>query len=168
MCRSTQSSTTRSGRASDASERRSGHKGPRDDCGSFKPLRLDGYGALRLGLAIGVLAFFWPAYVGGALTFLFGDLFLTIRRHARELGLAFAAALLVHLGLVVRLCAIGSPPSPETFAIFGVAAGFVYLLTGLSVDRLRQALPRESWPILRTVAMTYIAFASSWTLRGSL
>ena len=134
-----------------------------------------------LGLAIGVLAFFgdeqrgvnialqatarlaflffWPAYVGGALTFLFGDLFLPIRRHARELGLAFAAALLVHLGLVVRLCAIGSPPSPETFGIFGPAAGFVYLLALLSVDRLRQALPSKSWPILRTVAMTYIAFA---------
>jgi hypothetical protein len=134
-----------------------------------------------LGLSIGVLAFFgdeqrgvnialqatarlaflffWPAYVGGALTFIFGDLFLPIRRHARELGLAFAAALLVHLGLVVRLCAIGSPPSPETFGIFGPAAVFVYLLAVLSVDRLRQALPRESWPILRTVAMTYIAFA---------
>ena len=102
--------------------------------------------------------FFWPAYVGGALTSLFGDLFLPMRRHARELGLAFAAALLVHLGLVVRLCAIGSPPSPETFGIFGLAAGFVYLLAILSVDRLRQALPGESWPILRTVAMTYIAF----------
>ena len=85
-----------------------------------------------LGLAIGILAsfgdeqrgvsialqatarlaflFFWPAYVGGALTFLFGDLFLPIRRHARELGLAFAAALFVHLGLVVRLCAIGVLP----------------------------------------------------------
>ena len=134
-----------------------------------------------LGLAIGVLAifgneergvnvalqatarlaflFFWPAYVGGALTFFFGDLFLPIRRHARELGLAFAAALLVHLGLVVRLCAIGSPPSPETFGIFGLAAGFVYLLAVLSVDRLRQALPSESWPIFRTVAITYIAFA---------
>ena len=103
--------------------------------------------------------FFWPAYVGGALTSLFGDFFLPMRRHARELGLAFAAALLVHLGLVVRLCAIGSPPSPETFGIFGLAAGFVYLLAILSVDRLRQALPGESWPILRTVAMTYIAFA---------
>jgi hypothetical protein len=134
-----------------------------------------------LGLPIGVLAFFgneqrgvnvalqatarlaflffWPAYVGGALIFLFGDLFLPIRRHVRELGLAFAAALLVHLGLVVRLCAIGSPPSPKTFGIFGLAAGFVYLLAVLSVDRLRQALPSESWQILRTVAMTYIAFA---------
>jgi hypothetical protein len=134
-----------------------------------------------LGLAIGVLAFFgdeqrgvsialqatarlaflffWPAYVGGALTFLFGDLYLPIRRHARELGLAFAAALLVHLGLVVRLCAIGSPPSRETFGIFGLAAAFAYLLAVLSVDSLRQALPSKSWPILRTVAMSYIAFA---------
>ena len=103
--------------------------------------------------------FFWPAYVGGALTSLFGDLFLPIRRHARELGLAFAAALLAHLGLVVRLCAIGSPPSPKTFAIFGVAAGFTYLLAVLSVDYFRQALPSKFWPILRTAAMTYIAFA---------
>ena len=134
-----------------------------------------------LGLAIGILAsfgdeqrgvsialqatarlaflFFWPAYVGGALTFLFGDLFLPIRRHARELGLAFAAALLVHLGLVVRLCAIGSPPSRETFGIFGLAAVFAYLLVVLSVDSLRRALPSKAWPILRTVAMSYIAFA---------
>jgi hypothetical protein len=118
---------------------------------------------VSLGLAIGVLAFFgdeqrgvsialqatarlaflffWPAYVGGALNSLFGDLFMSIRRHARELGLAFAAALLVHLGLVVRLCALGSPPSPETFGIFGLAAGFTYLLAVLSVDCLRQGLP---------------------------
>jgi hypothetical protein len=103
--------------------------------------------------------FFWPAYVGGALTSLFGDFFLPMRRHARELGLAFAAALLVHLGLVVRLCAMGSPPSPKTFVIFGVAAGFTYLLAVLSVDRFRQAVPSKFWPILRTAAMTYIAFA---------
>jgi hypothetical protein len=87
--------------------------------------------------------FFLPAYVGGALTFLFGDLFLPIRRHARELGLAFAAALLVHLGLVVRLCAIGSPPSRETFGNFGLAAAFAYLLVVLSVDSLRQALAAQ-------------------------
>jgi hypothetical protein len=93
------------------------------------------------------------------LTSLFGDLFLPIRRHARELGLAFAAALLVHLGLVVRLCVMGSLPSPETFGIFGLAAILTYLLAVLSVNCLRQALPGKFWPILRKAAMTYIAFA---------
>ena len=114
-----------------------------------------------LGLAIGILAsfgdeqrgvsialqatarlaflFFWPAYVGGALTFLFGDLFLPIRRHARELGLAFAAALLVHLGLVVRLCAIGSPPSRETFFPSSVQSPISFACVSSSLRRTKFA-----------------------------
>jgi hypothetical protein len=40
----------------------------------------------------------------------------------RELGWAFAAALVVHLGFVIRLYVVGSAPSTETFIIFGVAA----------------------------------------------
>ena len=39
------------------------------------------------------------------------------------------------------------------------AAVFAYLLVVLSVDSLRRALPSKAWPILRTVAMSYIAFA---------
>src|SRR5271166_5487339 len=70
---------------------------------------------------------FWPAYVASALTSLFGNAFSSLREHARELGLAFAAALLVHLGLVACLCAIGHPPRIRTFVIFGVAAGLTYL-----------------------------------------
>jgi hypothetical protein len=54
---------------------------------------------------------------------------------------------------------MGSPPSPGTFGIFGVAAGFTYLLAVFSVNCLRQALPGKFWPILRKAAMTYIAFA---------
>src|SRR5271165_4370645 len=62
---------------------------------------------LRPGLYIALaatarLAFllYLPAYVGGPLVSLFGDAFLPIRKHARDFGLAFAAAILVHLGLV--------------------------------------------------------------------
>ena len=102
---------------------------------------------------------FWPAYVGGALTSLFGSVFSPIREHARELGLAFAGALLVHLGLVVCRCVIGPAPDVRTFAIFGVAAGFTYLLALLSVRRLRRVLPQKLWLPIRIVAMNYIAFA---------
>jgi hypothetical protein len=65
---------------------------------------------------------FWPAYAGGALVSLFGRVFSPLREHARDLGLAFAAALLVHLGLVACLCVIGPTPGVESFVIFGVAA----------------------------------------------
>jgi hypothetical protein len=100
---------------------------------------------------------FWPAYVAGALTSLFGNVFSPLREHARDFGLAFAAAVLVHLGLVVCLCVIGHAPSVGTFLIFGVAAGFTYLLALLSVQRVRQALPQKLWLPIRAVAMNYIA-----------
>jgi len=100
---------------------------------------------------------FWPAYVGGALTSLFGNVFSPLREHARDLGLAFAAALLVHLGLVVCLCVIGRAPSVGTFLIFGLGAAFTYLLALLSFQRVRQALPQKFWPPIRVVAINYIA-----------
>src|SRR5271155_1311125 len=46
------------------------------------------------------LLIFWPAYAGGALAALFGNAFAPLRDNARNFGLAFAAALTVHLGLV--------------------------------------------------------------------
>jgi hypothetical protein len=91
-----------------------------------------------LGLAVGIVAvlgiergvyvalaatarlaflIFWPAYAGGALASLFGSVFLRLREHARDLGLAFAAALSVHLGLVACLCVIGHAPGVWTFVI---------------------------------------------------
>jgi hypothetical protein len=102
---------------------------------------------------------FWPAYAGGALASLFGGVFSPLRGHARDLGLAFAAALSVHLGLVAGLCVAGHPPGVKTFVIFGVAAGFTYLLALLSIPRVRQALPEKLWPPVRAVAMNYILLA---------
>ena len=116
--------------------------------------------ALRLPQAPGLpFLIFWPAYVGSALTFLFGDLFLALRKHARNLGLAFAAALLVHLGFVVRLCAVGHPPPTQVFVVFGTAAILTFFLALLSIGGVRQMMPPALWPFLRTVAMNYIAFA---------
>lgn len=105
------------------------------------------------------LLLFWPAYVGGALTTLFGSLFAPLRDNSRNFGLAFAAALSVHLGLVVCLCATGNAPDARTFIVFGAAAAFVYLLALLSIPRVRMALPDRFWPLIRALAMNYVALA---------
>jgi hypothetical protein len=118
----------------------------------------------RLGLGLEVTArfaflLFWPAYVGGALTSLFGAAFLPLKSHARELGLSFAAAIAVHLGLVATVCLVGHRPPLKTFVIFGTAATCTYLLALLSVRRVREALPANAWPPIRFGAMNYILFA---------
>jgi hypothetical protein len=105
------------------------------------------------------LLLFWPAYVGGALTALFGNVFTPLRDNSRNFGLAFAAALSVHLGLVGCLCATGNVPDATTFIVFGTAAAFVYLLAFLSIPHMRRALPDRFWPLIRALAMNYIALA---------
>lgn len=104
-------------------------------------------------------AFFWLAYCGGALVTLFGDPFRPVKDRARQLGLAFASAQLVHLGIVGWLCWVGAAPTLETFLIFGVAAVFAYTLAVLSFVRLSRWydgwLRRAIW----SVGLNYIAFA---------
>jgi len=114
--------------------------------------------ALRMTARLSFLLF-WPAYVGSPLVALLGRHFLPIKRHGRDLGLAFAAAQLVHAGLVAWLCGIGAAPGATTFVIFGIALAFVYLLALFSVDRIRQAVGPSTWLVLRVVGMNYIAFA---------
>lgn len=114
--------------------------------------------ALRATARLAFLIFL-PAYVGGPLTSLFGNAFLPVRQHARDFGLAFASAMVVHLGLVTWLCAIGAAPPVKTFVVFGLAAVSVYLLALLSVRRVRELLPQKFWPPLRVVTTNYIALA---------
>jgi hypothetical protein len=104
---------------------------------------------------------FWPAYAGGALARLFGSRFLPLAQRARSFGLAFAAAHLVHIGLVVWLYRISArPPLSETmFWFFAIAAAWTYLLALLSVARLSEAVGQSRCRILRTIAIEYIAFA---------
>jgi hypothetical protein len=102
---------------------------------------------------------FWPAYSGGALVALFGTVFQPLKQHAREFGLAFASALLVHLGLVGVLCQIGAAPAPATFIFFGIGAAWVYLLALFSIPRLRLALGPRNWWLLSNVGMNYVAYA---------
>lgn len=113
--------------------------------------------------------FFWPAYAGAALADLFGPMFQPLKRKGRELGLAFAAALVVHLALVACLSYIGATPPLGTFIFFGVAAIFTYLLALFSVARFRRALGTRGWCLLRNVGLNYIAFAFAVDfLRGPL
>jgi hypothetical protein len=114
--------------------------------------------ALRATARLAFLIFL-PTYVGGPLTSLFGNTFLPVRRHARDYGLAFASAMVVHLGLVIWLCAIGAAPPVKTFVVFGLAAASLYLLALLSVRRVRELLPRKFWLPLRIVTTNYIALA---------
>jgi hypothetical protein len=101
---------------------------------------------------------FWIAYSSGALATLFGPTFQPLKQRAREFGLAFAAAHLVHIGLVGWLCWIGAAPPVGTFVFFGVAVIFTYLLAFFSIGNVQQPLgPR--WRLLKTVGMNYIAYA---------
>jgi len=104
---------------------------------------------------------FLPAYLGGALTTLFGPVFKPLARRGRDLGLAFAAAHLVHFGLVVWLYHISArPPVGTSSAIyFGIALLFTYLIALFSIPSLFAKLPPRIWRLLVTVGMEYIALA---------
>ena len=102
---------------------------------------------------------FWPAYAAGAMTALFGTVFEPFKRRAREFGLAFASAHLVHLALVAWLTYIGHAPPREVFIFFGVAVLWTYLLALFSVRRLQLTLGSKGWWFLRVVGLNYIAYA---------
>jgi hypothetical protein len=116
------------------------------------------YVALQVTARLSFLLF-WPAYAGGALTALLGPVFQPLKQRAREFGLAFASAHLVHIGLVGWLSYIGAAPSFQTFIFFGIAVLWTYLLALFSVSRLQQALGSKGWWLLRTVGLNYIAYA---------
>jgi hypothetical protein len=114
--------------------------------------------ALRLTARV-AFPLFWLAYAGGALATLFGPRFEPLRQQVRVLGLAFAAAMTVHLALVATLCVIGAAPAASVFVIFGAAAACMYTLALFSIARLRQALGPRGWRVLSFVAMNYVGLA---------
>jgi hypothetical protein len=104
-------------------------------------------------------AFFWLSYVGGAIAILFGPAFNIIPRRAREFGLAFASAQLVHVGLVLWLAWI-SPPQPIGAAVmpfFAIGVVWTYLLAALSIDRARDLFSPYMLKVMRTIGSEYIA-----------
>jgi len=109
--------------------------------------------------AVARLAFipFWLSYTGGAWVALGFGRFAIIRDHARELGLAFAAAIGVHVGLIGWQSLRGDPPGTMVVVIFGAAAALTLLLSVASLPALYKRLPRVALARFRTCATTYIA-----------
>ena len=104
--------------------------------------------------------FFWLSYTGGAMAVLFGPAFAGLARRARALGLAFATALQVHIGLVVWLgVVIGQIPLQGGILLFFLIALFcTYLLALLSFGIGTRNLGRL-WRPLLFLATTYILIA---------
>jgi hypothetical protein len=127
-------------------------------------LTTSGSGVHGTSLALAATArvaflWFWSAYTGGALTTLFGPAFLPLKQFGRELGLAFAAALSVHLALVGWLCWIGSAPAIGVFVFFGPVAALTFILALLSFGKLHTILGSKLWRLLRTIGMNVILYA---------
>jgi len=120
---------------------------------SEKPTRL----ALEITARWSFLLF-WLTYTGNALAQLTG--WEGIGGHGREFGLSFAAAHLVHIGLVVWLSyLLGRIALTGGLLIFFLAGLFwVYLLVALSFGGAR-AMGRQAWRITRFIGMNYILIA---------
>jgi hypothetical protein len=104
---------------------------------------------------------FWVAYAGRAVTELFGPAFAPLARRGREFGLAYASAMLIHLGLVVWLFHISSraPLSGTSFEFFVLGMVWTYLLALLSFGRLAEALGPSGWRVVRVAGLNYILYA---------
>lgn len=104
--------------------------------------------------------FFWVAYTGRALTTLFGPALAPVGR-GREFGLAYAAAMLGHVFLLVWLYQITgrAPLSGDGLVFFGIGIVFTYVLAVLSFGRLAEALGPWGWRALKFVGMNYILYA---------
>lgn len=143
-------------------------------------LALAGTGKSGLGAALRLtarwsFALFWLAYVAGPLATLFGPRLAPLARRGREFGLAFAAAHLVHLGLVVWLYRVLDrlPLTGALLVFFSIGIVWTYLLAALSFGTLAQALGPRLWRLLRVVGMNYILLAFGYDfvlapLRGDL
>jgi hypothetical protein len=120
----------------------------------------------RLGMALRATArwsFLWfcLATYGGALTTLFGSSFQVLARRGRDFGLAFAAAHLVHVALVVWLLYTSPDPFPRLqLIIFSIGVFCIYVLAVFSLSSTLSArLGPRLWKVVRTIGVEYIAFA---------
>jgi hypothetical protein len=103
---------------------------------------------------------FWLSTVGSALRTLLGTRFNRLAAHARDLGLSFASAHLVHLGLVVWMFVVSQPDlTRQTIVVFGVAVIWTYLLALLSFTEISRVFGARTARILRLVGVEYITVA---------
>lgn len=129
-------------------------------------LAINGTDAKSLLMALQLTArwsflLFWVAYAGGAMAALFGPAFKPLAGRGREFGLAYAAAQLIHLCLVVRLFQISSRPplSDELIVFFMIGIFWTYILAVFSFGGLAKKLGPIGWRLLRIVGLNYILFA---------
>ena len=101
---------------------------------------------------------FWLGSTGGAMARLFGPTFDKLARRARDFSLAYAAAQLVHLAIVLRVLYKSPRPASELL-FFGTAVFWTYLLAGVSLTSLSARLNPTVWRILRTIGVEYISLA---------
>jgi len=124
-------------------------------------LAVSGAGEDGLARALRVTArwcflLFWLAYAGTALARFCGPRFAVLARQARELGLAFAAALSVHIGLVLWIMNVAADRRTPML-LFWVGVACTYMLALLSVPQLRGWLGPRAWRIAREGTLHYIA-----------
>src|SRR5260221_7719111 len=109
---------------------------------------------------------FWLAYAGNSVAVLFGLRILA--GHARDFGLAFASAHLVHIGLVIWLGIIlgRAPLSGGLLLFFLIALFFTYLLAALAFCGVKTL--GSAWAPLRFIAMNFflISFRRGFLLPG--
>jgi hypothetical protein len=129
-----------------------------------------GFPALSLALRMTArwsFLFFWLAYTGGAMARLFGPAFAGLARKKRELGLSFAAAHLVHAGLIVWLgIASDQVPLQGWVRWFFLVALFVtYLLAMLSFGAGPRLIGRAWRPLLfLSTSFILLAFGRDFVL----
>jgi hypothetical protein len=119
-----------------------------------------GVGFANVSAARVAFIFFWLAYVSGSLAALLGTRFVALARHRREFGLAFAAALFVHLILVGWLFRIAAqqPLSDAWIAYFAIGAVCVYALALGSARQFRDITTTRAWRLFSAIALNYVAF----------
>jgi hypothetical protein len=106
-------------------------------------------------------ALFWLATVGRASLTLFGR-FQWLAAHARDLGLSYASAHLVHLSLVVWIYWYGLShgtrvPSLWTLIFFGIGVIWTYLIALLSIQAFAAKFSARTCRLLRSIGVEYIA-----------
>jgi len=106
---------------------------------------------------------FWMSYTVTAMAVLIGPGVAPLAQRGREFGLVFAAAHLVHIGLVLWLGRIlhRAPLQGRLLIFFTIAIVVTYLLAVLSFGTLHEALSPGGWRGLKFLGLNYILLAFS-------
>jgi hypothetical protein len=119
----------------------------------------------QLGVALRWTArwsFVWfcLASCSAALGILLGS-FRPLAVRAREFGLAFASAHVVHVALVAYMLYRATTPfARQPLIFFGIGVGFVYVMALFTLSaRLRETLGPHAWRAFRIVGIEYINYA---------